>query len=434
MDKEQRNSLNQQLQVRYMAGTVIRGIRSILTNKLRLLILVLLAGGYIIIWFNRTYLRDLILQDSFIRPSQSLFNLFFLGVMLLFTLVLLYCFGRPWKAASIERNLRRIHFVNSADEPPVLLKKEHTESDTIIMEFETYGIPLSDWHDKQSELESALNCYIVDCYEGHNRRRIILETVKASRSLPKRIEWQDEYISPKEFELSVGVGLRGIIRFDLTKIPHALIGGSTGSGKTILLKCLLYQCHKKGAKVYISDFKGGVDFPSSWKKAFVFITEEQALLSCLTDLTNELKERKHLLTLQDCENIQTYNQRTEKPLQRIIFACDEIAEVLDKTGLNKEQKSLALEIENRLSVLARQGRAFGIHLLLGTQRPDSNILTGQIRNNLDFRICGRADDVLSKIVLDNTLASEIPKNSQGKFMLSDGTAVQAYYFDQQIME
>ncbi|MBP3673758.1 MAG: hypothetical protein J6J18_08015, partial [Oscillospiraceae bacterium] len=84
----------------------------------------------------------------------------------------------------------------------------------------------------------------------------------------------------------------------------------------------------------------------------------------------------------------------------------------------------------RLSVIARLGRAFGIHLILATQRPDSNILHGQIKNNINYRICGRADNVLSQIILDNTnAADQIPEDAQGRFILHDGTMFQAYWFE-----
>ena len=91
---------------------------------------------------------------------------------------------------------------------------------------------------------------------------------------------------------------------------------------------------------------------------------------------------------------------------------------------------LTNKIESKLSMIARQGRAFGIHLILATQRPDSNILHGQIKNNITYRICGRADNVLSQIILDNTSAADqIPEDSQGRFILNDGTVFQAYWFD-----
>ena len=130
-------------------------------------------------------------------------------------------------------------------------------------------------------------------------------------------------------------------------------------------------------------------------------------------------------------SIKEYNQLQKKNLQRIIVACDEIAEILDKTGLSKEVKEQILKIESKFSIIARQGRAFGIHLILATQRPDANILTGQIRNNIDYRVCGRADQILSQIILDNTAAAEkIPKSSQGLFLNHDGILFRGYLLNE----
>lgn len=92
-------------------------------------------------------------------------------------------------------------------------------------------------------------------------------------------------------------------------------------------------------------------------------------------------------------------------------------------------------LESRLAAIARLGRVFGIHLILATQRPDANLLSGQIRNNLNCRICGRADNILSQLILDNTdAANQIPKDAKGRFMLHDGTVFQGYLFDEKIFE
>ena len=101
------------------------------------------------------------------------------------------------------------------------------------------------------------------------------------------------------------------------------------------------------------------------------------------------------------------------------------------TGRSKEGRERLAQIENWLATLARLGRAFGIHLILATQRPDATIIPGQIRNNMDFRVCGRADSVLSQIILDNTSAAEqIPKDARGRFITGDGTVFQGYLFDE----
>lgn len=242
------------------------------------------------------------------------------------------------------------------------------------------------------------------------------------RILTDRLDCKNFYAFNPEFDKNC---------LNIAKIPHMLIGGSTGSGKSVLLKLVLMQCIKKGAEVYIADFKGGVDFPPVWHEKCTLLTDKEALLKVLVSITNELKERKQILRNAGVANIDEYNRNTRDNLKRIVFSCDEIAEILDKTGLVKQQKDEILKIESELSVIARQGRAFGIHLILATQRPDANILSGQIRNNIDTRICGRADNVLSQIILDSTDASEqITKSSQGRFLTNSGKLFQAYWFDE----
>lgn len=248
------------------------------------------------------------------------------------------------------------------------------------------------------------------------------------------IYWQDSCFSEDSFILALGESITGVETVDLTKVPHILLGGSSGSGKSVLLKLLLMQCAKKGSEVYIADFKGGVDFSPAWHSKCQMCFDEIELLALLTGLTQKLEQRKVLFRAAVCSNLDEYNITTNNKEKRVIFACDEIAELLDKTGLPKEKKELVLQIESQLSIIARQGRAFGIHLILATQRPSADILSGQIRNNIDCRICGRADTVLSQIILDSSVAAElIPKNAQGRFITNTGVVFQSYLFDENKM-
>ena len=183
--------------------------------------------------------------------------------------------------------------------------------------------------------------------------------------------------------------------------------------------------------MYISDFKGGVDFPKVWHERCRMCFDEATLLELLTGLVDELERRKTLFAEQGYPNLAAYNNASGEHLNRLIFACDEVAEVLDKTGMDKAQKERIGQIESKLATIARLGRAFGIHLILATQRPDAQLIPGQIRNNLDCRICGRAERVLSELVLDSAAAAEqIPKDARGRFLLYDGTVFQAYWLDE----
>ena len=259
----------------------------------------------------------------------------------------------------------------------------------------------------------------------------ILDAVSTGDDLPEVLKWKDSYLSPKSFVLVLGESYTGPITVNLAHIPHILLGGSTGSGKSVLLKLLLMQALRKGAEVYIADFKGGVDFPKVWHEKCRMCFTEEDLRYTLDQLVTVLEYLKSVFKALGCPNIDAYNETTGQPLPRLIFACDEVAEMLDKTGADNERKKLLAQIENKLSTIARQGRAFGIHLILATQRPDATIIPGQIRNNMDFRVCGRADSVLSQIILDNTSAAEqIPKDARGRFITGDGTVFQGYLFDE----
>lgn len=317
--------------------------------------------------------------------------------------------------------------------PPDLLRKRRDKDNArvTVWGFRNQSIPLQEWEKKRLAIETALGITIVKLTYAKGKSRVLVYAVPAGDDLPEVLKWKDSYLSLDSFVLVLGESYTGPVTVNLTHIPHILLGGSTGSGKSVLLKLLLMQALRKGAEVYIADFKGGVDFPKVWHEKCRMCFTEEDLCDTLDRLVEELERRKSALKALGCPNIDAYNEIAERPLQRLIFACDEVAEVLDKTGRSKEDKELLAQIENRLSTIARLGRAFGIHLILATQRPDANIIPGQIKNNMDFRVCGRADSVLSQIILDNTSAAEqIPKDARGRFITGDGIVFQGYLFDE----
>ena len=324
--------------------------------------------------------------------------------------------------------------VSAATTLDILLCKQR-DKDTprlTLWEFDPCGIPLGEWEDKRARIETALNITIAKMTWAEGRKIICVYAVPAESDFPALLPWKDKYLSPDSFVLVLGESLTGPVTVNLANIPHILLGGSTGSGKSVLLKLLLMQAVEKGAEVYIADFKGGVDFPRVWRQKCHMCFREDELLHTLDQLTAVLECRKKRLEETECKDLDTYNEATGEGLPRLVFACDEVAEMLDKTGADNERKKLLAQIENKLSTIARQGRAFGIHLILATQRPDATIIPGQIRNNMDFRVCGRADSVLSQIILDNTSAAEqIPKDARGRFITGDGTVFQGYLFNEE---
>lgn len=358
-------------------------------------------------------------------------SIFVVGVTvyLMGTFVFFFFKGLPKGALHIDQEMARISVKNGIGEAPFLIEIRQVPQ-TALREYEFfgYGIPRDFYEENIPEIEAALNMLVAEIREGRDKRHITL-VLAPPHAIDTPERWNDQLIQGTDFVLRVGKSVLGYEEIDLNLIPHMLIGGSTGSGKTVLLKNLLYQCYCKGAQVYVADFKGGIDFGYAWEQLVHVDTSIGALIETLDGLVSELNERKIIFREKGYDKLSEYNSDHPGELRRIIFACDEIAELLDKSGLDKIEKEQITLVEKSLSTIARQGRAFGIHLILATQRPDATILNGQIRNNLDYRICGRADDVLSKIVLDKTDASErIPKYERGLFLTNSDRLIRSFFF------
>ena len=414
-------------------GSILPRLDSTSDAPVKLIFLILYFLGAFLIWHTQADIAASTEKIDYISPiaefaANNIFVTYLLGAGILVTILILTPIGKR----SVQDQLKSIGLINHSEAVPELKSKRKDKENLriTIWEFTSQGIPLKVWKDKQAAIETALDITIVKMKNGSGKSRVLIYAVPAVRDLPDMIRWKDKFLSRESFILNLGESFTGPVTVDLSRVPHILLGGATGSGKSVLLKLLLMQATKKGAKVCIADFKGGVDFPPVWHKECRMCFEEQSTLELLTELVEELERRKQLLKAAGLPNIDHYNAATGDNLQRYIFACDELAEMLDKTGLTKEQKEIVNKIDGLLSTIARQGRAFGIHLILATQRPDSTILNGQIKNNINCRICGRADNVLSMIILDNTDAADlIPEDSQGRFLLKGGSMFQAYWFD-----
>lgn len=415
-----------------------RGAAAVTVSLRKALVLLVLLASVLAVWMGRYS----IFGYEAAGPLSKLGDVL-LGVSLAVLAVgvlgaLFWAWGGPWQAWWMQNNLRRIGFVNSAGEPPTLLSitPDKTNPRAKILEFYMIGFPVSAWLDAADKIQAALNITICDIRQGKDNYCVQIQAAPPASTLPTMLPWRDRFLPLEGFVLAMGESLLGPVTVDLSKVPHVLLGGSTGSGKTELLKVLLRQALYRGAGVYIADFKGGVDFGRWWQERCDICCDMKSLREILDRFVAVLEERKELLRAENCPNIDAYNCQGHRPLHRMVFACDEVAAVLSRTGRSKDQLKDIDEIIDKLSLIAQQGRSFGLHLILATQRPDANLIPGQIRSNIDCKVCGRADSVLSSIIIDSTAAADlIPKTAQGRFILNDGcggdsgTVFQAYWLD-----
>nr|WP_283684969.1 FtsK/SpoIIIE domain-containing protein [Clostridium perfringens] len=350
-----------------------------------------------------------------------------------FALVSLFKDSTEKERENIRVELEKLNFVGADSKLPFLkafIKDEGTKINEMIFES---MIPIEVWKSNIAQLQNALNISIISIEQGDSKRIVIVKCMPGDAKIPEEIMWNDNYIQEQEGVVTIGETFSGEIKIDLNKSPHVLAAGETGSGKSVVLRCILWQLLNQGAIAYMLDFKGGIEFGLEYEKVGKVVTEVDDALSLFASLVEENKIRMQLLRESRSKNISEYNNKfKDKTLKRIVVFVDELAELLDKTGVDNETKEKLLQIEGYMSTLSRLSRATGINLILGVQRPDAKVVPGQIKNNVPVRICGKfADAKASEIVLSNTKAKDLPA-VKGRFLFKLGAETiqfQAYFFN-----
>jgi len=223
--------------------------------------------------------------------------------------------------------------------------------------------------------------------------------------------------------------------FDLTKMPHLLVAGATGQGKSVglnaILASLLYKKHPSQLKfVLVDPKKVELTLYTKIERHFLaklpdteeaIITDTQKVINTLTSLTMEMDERYNLLKQAHVRNIKEYNEKFIKRklnpekghryLPYIVLVIDEFADLIMTAGR---------EVENPIARLAQLARAIGIHLIIATQRPTTNIITGVIKANFPARIAFRVMSVIdSRTILDSSGANQLI--GRGDMLISSGS-------------
>ncbi|QFR39213.1 DNA translocase FtsK [Candidatus Gracilibacteria bacterium 28_42_T64] len=211
-----------------------------------------------------------------------------------------------------------------------------------------------------------------------NRQAVGLREVLSSK----------EFNSPKlEIPIALGKDVSGNIMVgDLAKMPHLLIAGQTGSGKSVgmngFLISLLYKFSPSDLKMIMVDPKrvelsvyNGIPHLLT-----PVITNPDKALNALKWCVAEMLRRYDLATAVNARNLKEYNAKVEKDkrLPYIVFVIDELADLM-MSGNKKE-------VEQSISRIAQMARAVGIHLIVATQRPSVDVITGLIKANIPSRI------------------------------------------------
>ncbi len=220
--------------------------------------------------------------------------------------------------------------------------------------------------------------------------------------------------------------------YDLTRMPHLLVAGATNSGKSVCLNAiivsLLYQNNPDDLRFIMVDPKR-VELPVYNGIPHLLtpvITEVSKTINSLKWCLNEMDRRYDLLNKAGKKNIQSYNLTAKDKIPYIVYIIDELADFMMTAGK---------EMEAAIIRLAQMSRAIGIHLILATQRPSVDVITGLIKANIPTRIAfSVASLVDSKTILDSSGAEKLlgqgdmlfstaelskPKRIQGAYLSDD---------------
>jgi len=205
---------------------------------------------------------------------------------------------------------------------------------------------------------------------------------------------------------------------DIKKLPHLLIAGTTGSGKSVginaMILSLLYKNDPDHLKLMMIDpkmleFSIYDDIPHLITPV---ITEPKKAIAALANMVAEMERRYKLMAEKRTKNIDNYNEKVRKdgsaePMPFIVVIIDELADLMMNGGK---------EVETSIARLAQKSRACGIHLIVATQRPSVDVVTGIIKANLPSRLSYRVGQKIdSKVILDSTGADSLLGRGDGLF-------------------
>ncbi len=197
---------------------------------------------------------------------------------------------------------------------------------------------------------------------------------------------------------------------DIKKLPHLLIAGTTGSGKSVginaMILSLLYRNDPDQLKLMMIDpkmleFSIYNDIPHLITPV---ITSPKKAITALANMVGEMERRYVLMAENRTKNIENYNEKVTKdrsalPLPYIVVVIDELADLMMNGGK---------EVEYSIARLAQMARASGIHLIVATQRPSVDVVTGLIKANLPSRLSYRVGQRIdSKVILDSMGAESL---------------------------
>lgn len=212
-------------------------------------------------------------------------------------------------------------------------------------------------------------------------------------------------------KIAVAMGSDGLIYLDFTKVPHTLIAGATGWGKSIFTKNLILQIVNNfpSAEFELFDFKAGIELGDfkDLKQTKSFIIRPHQAESEISRIYDEIEDRFATITATNSRDWVAYNKKSCNKMTPKFIVIEEFTILLDQS------KEMSVTLTKALAI----ARAVGVFFVFTSQRFDAKIIDSKIKANIDNRVCFHtADGTNSKVILDTTGAEKL--NTVGRCLIS----------------
>lgn len=249
----------------------------------------------------------------------------------------------------------------------------------------------------------ALDDDDVNVYVSGNK--LVIEKSGANNAVRLGDLYNDRFKDSKGLTLMLGKDTSGHNLYtDLSKAPHMLVAGCTGSGKSIFLHSCIASLLLKNENIelYLADPKGGSEFGFYSKIPSVHtLTSFNAAVGALKYLCDEVENRYRVFAANGVRDIESANKKGLN-YSPIVFICDEFADLMETAKIN------GVNIESYVVKIAQKARACGIHLIIATQYPIVKYVTGAIKANIPVRAALKVNSVTeSRVMLDRKGAEKL---------------------------
>ena len=303
------------------------------------------------------------------------------------------------KIKNINQILKGKGYVKSYDRKQKIFKIELT-----------VGSSFGDLEKLQGAIENVLKSEVE--LTNNNFQYCIKPIIK--KVLPSLIPFKlVETSHQKGLKVAVAMGLDGLIYLDFTQVPHVLIAGATGWGKSIFLKNLIIQLINNFSSIELElfDFKSGVELSDfkNLKQTKSFIVRPSQAEEEINRIYEEIEDRFSLITTTNSKDWVSFNKKNhEKMIPKFVI-------IEEFTVLLAHSSDISVTLTKSLAI----ARAVGVFFIFTSQRFDGKIIDPRIKANIDNRVCFHtADGVNSKVILDTTGAEKL--KLKGRCLISTG--------------